>query len=203
MMSGNIYLIPENAQLVEITQKAYQSEVLLKSLLAVAGEQIGSAVPRSWLLVSEEELIPNAEDSGGYWALDHLFLDQDGIPTLVKVKRGNDTPIKREIVGQMLDYAANAVNYWSLDKIRSQFEAKPNAEQLLRELLGEENANADKFWQQVITNLQAVKIRLVFVAAQIPAELKRIVEFLNLQLNPAQFFTFEIQQYVGQPLWEI
>lgn len=203
MMNSNIYLISENTQLVETTQKAYQSEVLLQNLLAVAGAQIDSAVPRNWLLVSEAQTRLNTDDSVGNWALDYLFLDQNGIPTLIKVKRGNDTPIKREIVSQMLDYPTNAVNYWSLEKIRAQFEVKPNAQQLLIELLGEKDANADKFWQQVKTNLLAMKIRLVFVAAQIPIELKRIVEFLNQQMKPAQFLAIEINQYVCQPLWVI
>ncbi len=199
MMSSNIYLISENTQLLETTQNAYQSEILLQSLLAVAGEQIDSAVSRNWLLVSEAKTIPNAEDSGRCWALDHLLLDGEGIPTLVKVKRGNNNPIRREIVSQMLDYPANAINYWSVEKIRAQFETKPNAQQLLIELLSERYANPDQFWQQVKTNLLAVKIRLVFVAAQIPTELKRIVEFLNQQMKPAQFFTVEINQYVSQP----
>jgi len=38
-------------------------------------------------------------------------LDQDAIPTIVEVKRSTDTRIRREVVGQMLGYAANAVVY--------------------------------------------------------------------------------------------
>lgn len=41
-------------------------------------------------------------------SLDHLFLDQDGIPTLVEVKRGGNAQVRREVVGQLLDYAAIA-----------------------------------------------------------------------------------------------
>ncbi|MBD2167559.1 hypothetical protein H6G04_24540 [Calothrix membranacea FACHB-236] len=202
---GGIYLIQEQGQLVEMAETSYQSEDLLQKLLAdypslLAGEQIDSAAPRRWLLVSREILIPDSEDSGGRWALDHLFLDQDAIPTLVEVKRANDSRIRREVVGQMLDYAANAVNYWSIDKIRTQFEAKRDSEQLLIELIGEDNANIEKFWQQVTTNLQAGKIRLIFVADKIPVELQRIVEFLNQQMNPAQVLAVEIKQYVGQNL---
>ncbi|MDZ8056443.1 MAG: hypothetical protein RMX68_011540 [Aulosira sp. ZfuVER01] len=198
-MSSDIYLIQDCAQLAELTPKALLQKLIAEypNLLAVADEHIDGAINRNWLLVSQEETIANAEANGGYWALDHLFLDENGIPTLIKVKRGHDTPIRREIVSQMLDYAANAVNYWSLQKIRAQFEAKPNAQQLLIELLGEKDANPDRFWQQVTKNLQAVKIRLVFVATQIPAELQRIVEFLNQQMKPAQFFAVEIQQLCG------
>jgi hypothetical protein len=38
-------------------------------------------------------------------------LDQDAIPAIVEVKRSTDTRIRREVVGQMLDYAANSVVY--------------------------------------------------------------------------------------------
>jgi hypothetical protein len=40
-----------------------------------------------------------------------LIIDQHAIPTLVEVKRSTDTRIRREVVSQMLDYAANADNY--------------------------------------------------------------------------------------------
>lgn len=135
-MSGGIYLIQDNSQLVEMKEEPYESEDGLQKLLAdypslLAGEQIDSVAPRRWLLISREIAIPDSEDSAGRWALDHLFLDQDGIPTIVEVKRSSDTRIRREVVGQMLDYAANAVVYWSIEKIRIQFEANSNAEQLL------------------------------------------------------------------------
>jgi hypothetical protein len=208
-MTSNIYLLTDNTPIIETTQKAEQLEVLLQNLLAEypslwqAGESRDIGCEKTWLLVSENQTITNAKESSGDWALDHLFLDQEGIPTLVKVKRDHGIPIKREIVSQMLDYPTNVVNYWSIEKIRFQFELKPNAQQLLIELLGKENANADQFWQQVKTNLLAMKIRLVFVATQIPHELKRVVEFLNLQMKPAQFFAVEINQYISQPVWEI
>ena len=49
---------------------------------------------------------------------------------------------------------------------------------------GEPNANdtADAFWQKVSANLQNGKLRLLFVADEIPTELQRVVEFLNEQL---------------------
>ncbi len=55
------------------------------------------------------------------WSVDDLFVDQDAVPTLVEVKRSSDTRIRREVVGQMLDYAANAVAHWELERIRASF----------------------------------------------------------------------------------
>jgi hypothetical protein len=54
------------------------------------------------------------------------------VPTLVEVKRSSDTRIRREVVGQMLDYAANAVVYWPLERLRATFEASEGAEDVCR-----------------------------------------------------------------------
>ncbi|MBS1252773.1 MAG: hypothetical protein MAG451_01815 [Anaerolineales bacterium] len=115
-MSGQIYLLQEDGTLQSLSEQPYGSEDLLQMLLEkypdlLAGDQIDESEPRRWLLVSREAGVPSEEDGYDQWSLDHLFLDQDGIPTLVEVKRSSDTRIRREVVGQMLDYAANAVVY--------------------------------------------------------------------------------------------
>src|SRR5581483_6590203 len=125
-MVRGIYLIQPDGALVEMTEAAYDTEAVLQELLArypsvLAGEQVNRAEPRRWLLISREMPVASGEAGGGRWSLDHLFLDQDGVPTLVEVKRGSDTRIRREVVGQMLDYAANGVVYWPVDAIRASF----------------------------------------------------------------------------------
>lgn len=208
-MADSIYLIHGDRDLVEMVNQPYDAEERLQELLArypslLAGEQVEPRAPRRWLLVSREQPIPGEEGGGGRWALDHLFLDQDGIPTLVEVKRSTDTRIRREVVGQMLDYAANAVVFWPVETIRAKFEARcaaegRKAEDVLLETLGVES-EADAYWDRVKTNLQAGRVRLVFVADEIPPELRRIVEFLNAQMDPAQVLAVEIRQYVGGAL---
>jgi hypothetical protein len=97
----------------------------------------------------------------------------------------------------MLDYAANAVVYWPVEEIRAQFDSRctraglePEAE--LRTFLGDD---AETFWLRVKTNLQAGKIRMICVADRIPPELRRIVEFLNGQMDPAEVLAVEIRHY--------
>ncbi len=208
-MNGGIFLIQDDDNLVEMVEQAYESEDLLQELLAkypslLAGDQMDSSAPRKWLLISREASLPSEEDGSGRWSVDHLFLDQDAIPTLVEVKRSTDTRIRREVVGQMLDYAANAVVYWPIESIRAKFEAScrdKNTEpgQVLSEFLSDD-INPEQFWQKTKTNLQAGKIRMVFVADDIPTELRRIVEFLNEQMDPAEVLAVEIRQYIGRGL---
>ncbi len=206
-MTGGIFLLKEDNNLVRMDETAYKSEALLQELLAnypelLAGDQIDSGSPRRWLLVKREMGVADGENVADRWALDHLFLDQDGIPTLVEVKRSTDTRLRREVVGQMLDYAANAVVHWPLEKIRSAFEARCEAENAdpeeeMAEILSDEQ-DAESYWQIVKTNLQAGKVRMVFVADIIPPELQRIVEFLNQQMDPAEVLALEVKQYTGE-----
>ncbi len=208
-MNGGIYLIQENDKLVEMREKTYDSEDLLQKLIAkypnlLAGDQIDSDIPRRWLFISREAELPSEEDGEGRWYVDHLFIDQDAIPTLVEVKRSSDTRIRREVIGQMLDYAANAIIYWPIESIRAMFDThckdegkKPD--DVLSQFLGD-NSNFEQFWQKAKTNLQAGKVRMIFVADEIPPELQRVVEFLNEQMDPAEVLAVEIKQFVGSGL---
>ncbi|MBA3425888.1 MAG: hypothetical protein H0U04_15410 [Rubrobacter sp.] len=202
-MSGGIYLMRDDGELVEMNERGYDTEALLQGYLArhpdlLAGDQIDSTAPRRWLLVAQEAPLASEDDGAGRWSVDHLFLDQDAVPTIVEVKRSTDTRIRREVVGQMLDYAANGVAYWSVDRLRAEFEANPESEQDISDLLEDPEADPEEFWQKVKTNLKAGKVRLVFVSDKIPDELRRIVEFLNEQMDPAEVLAVEIKQYVSQ-----
>jgi predicted transport protein len=203
-MADSIFLIQGEDQLIEMGEKPYDSEALLQKLLAkfpdlLAGGQIDTDSPRHWLLIKREMGIPAEEAGGDRWSVDHLFLDQDGIPTLVEVKQSSDTRIRRAVVGQMLDYAANAVVYWPVETIRAEYEKTCDADGVdsmdrLAKFL--EDADPEDFWQQVKTNLQAGNIRMLFVADVIPPELRQVVEFLNKQMDPAEVLAVEIKQYV-------
>ncbi|TAK23088.1 MAG: hypothetical protein EPO26_09585 [Chloroflexota bacterium] len=193
-------------QLVEMTESPYESEARLQELLArypniLAGDQIDPTTPRRWVLVSREVSLASQSDGPGRWAVDHLFLDQDGVPTIVEVKRSSDTRIRREVIGQMIDYASNAVVYWPVEHLRTRFEEQCRVENrdpslVIDDLIGPDS-DTDRFWHQVKTNLQAGRVRLVFVADQIPPELQRSVEFLNGQMDPAEVLAIEIRQFVG------
>lgn len=206
MMPGGAFLIQGDGTLVEMGESPYDTEALLQRLLAdypnlLAGNQITPQDPRRWLLLCREKPVPGEEDGAGRWSLDHLFVDQDGTPTLVEVKRASDTRTRREVVAQMLDYAANAVVYWRpgelADDFASQCEQRGKSpDEMLAQLLGDA-ADSGDFWQRVETNLRAGRIRMLFVADQIPPELQRIVEFLNEQMDPAEVLAVEIRQYVG------
>ena len=124
--------------------------------------------------------------------MDHLFIDQDAIPTFVEVKRSSDTRIRREVVGQMLDYAANAIKYWSIDTIRDLYEQQNKS---ICDELDIDEKSENLFWNNVESNLKEGKIRLLFVADEIPDSLKNIIQFLNNQMVNTEVLGVEIKQF--------
>ena len=152
------------------------------------------------LLVKREQPIGDGEGDGR-WSLDHLFVTSEGVPVLVELKRAVDTRLRREVVGQMLDYAANATAYWKAGTIAESFAATAeaagqNPEELLRAFLGEDG-DPEAFWERVDDSFTAGRVKLVFVADTIPRELARIVEFLNEQMK-AEVRAVELNWFEGQ-----
>jgi hypothetical protein len=201
-MAG-VFVFKDAKTLVPMQPVEFEGEADFQQLLAdfpdlLSGDQINPASPRRWILVSREKGIATEEGGTARFSLDHLFIDQDGVPTFVEVKRQGDTRLRREVVAQMLDYAANAVRYWPIEELQAQYSARtPDPEEALRHRLNFEG-DLESFWKKVKQNLLEGKIRLLFVADQIPSELRRIVEFLNEQMDRTEVLALELRQYQGE-----
>jgi hypothetical protein len=207
-MADPIYLIKDNQQAIRMEPTPYDKEEEFQELLErfpelLAGEQVDRDDPRRWLLVSREMGVPDSESSGARWSLDHFFVDQDGIPTLVEVKRQSDTRLRREVVGQVLDYAANAARFWPAGYMQQQFEKSCKADnrdprQVLESFLDETELEPTTFWLAVEGKLRDGDIRLIFLADEVPRELQTIIEFLNSQMTKTEVLAVEVKRYVGQ-----
>jgi len=209
MPSEGVFLV-RDGELIEMQHSLYAAEADLQELLAdypglLSGRQVNPSSPREWLLIAREKGVPGALDGPDQWSVDHLFVDQDGIPTIVEVKRSTDTRIRREVVGQMLDYAANGVRYWPVERLREDLAARVGGAEAADRAVSEFLAAADvlevapdQFWRQVDGNLRAGRLRMLFVADAIPATLQRIIEFLNEQMTQCEVLGIEIRQYVAE-----
>jgi hypothetical protein len=186
--------------LTPLRETPYDDEPLLQKALADYPELLaGSATTGSsgrLLLVRREMPVPGGASG---LSLDHLFVDDDGVPVLVEVKRSTDTRSRREVVAQMLDYAANGTAYWPVDSLRTYVETTAgdgqDASVVLAECLGVEEP--DRFWRTVEDNLRAGRVRLIFLADRLAPELVRIIEFLNEQMRDTEVLGIELPQFVG------
>lgn len=212
--ADKIFVIQPHGGFDEVERTPYETEDLLQRLLEehpelLAGDLLTPGKRIQFLLIEREIGVPDTEGGSGRWSLDHLFIDQDAIPTFVEVKRSSDTRIRREVVGQMLDYAANGQKYWSADRMRELASRRAGTPDLLTgtilDMVGEpldEGAEerVERFWSDAFQNLKTGKVRLVFVADVIPPELKRVLEFLNEQMERIQVVGLELVQYHGNGL---
>ncbi len=208
MYKSKIFLIGESEEkLIALVESGYVTENVLQQLLAkypdlLPGDQMNPENPRRWLLVGREVGVPGDVGETGRWSLDHLFLDQDGIPTFVECKRTEDTRTRREVVAQMLDYAANGTEYWKMDQLRQSATetCQRRKKSLDEEIMGllerdQDPAAVEEYWQQVEANLRHHRIRLIFVADAIPKELRRLVAFLNEEMANVEVLAVEVKQF--------
>jgi hypothetical protein len=205
-MGTGIYLVRDDGQLLEMTEQPYGSETLLQELLEAHPNLLdgdGGDHPASsgWLAIMREAT--SLEDErNDRWSLDRVFLDREGVPTLVEVDCSGEGRVHQAAIGQLLAYAASMSTYWPVDALVAQFEANcrdtdRDPEQVFEVFFGSDEPE-EVFWQQVKTNLQAGRLRLVIVADEVSSELRRMVEFLNEQMDPAEVIALEIKQYVSE-----
>jgi hypothetical protein len=195
---SDIYL-RQQGRLLAMRERPYEAETVLQELLADHPELLASDGSRLVLVRREAKLSDRSERLYA-GSLDHLFLDHRAVPTLVEVKRSSDARLRRDVVGQMLDYAANAASCWPDETLRTWFSdscAPADPTDALQAAFPDVE-DPEEYWTDVQTNLRAGRMRLVFVADAIPPHLRRIIEFLNAQLRYADVIAVEVKQYVDE-----
>lgn len=111
---------------------------------------------------------------------DVVIIDAEGSITLVECKLASNSQIRREIVGQTLDYASRM---WQMS-IESFEERWRRAERSGQSLLVALDDSEGRIREAVAENLSLGRFNLVLAVDRINDDLKRIVEYLNLVTVP-------------------
>jgi hypothetical protein len=199
-MASKAFVLDSQRGLRPLERSEFLAEQQLDSYIERYPELLAGALSsdeeslRLILVETQAGIDDAANNASGRWAADAIFLDQDGVLTIVEDKLAKNAEIRRKIVGQMIEYAANLLVTFTpdglLQRLRNRHGDDVNATlatllQLPAEGAETESAIAD-FWARVMQNLQAGKIRMVFVADRMPSELRQIIEFLNRYMNPME-----------------
>jgi len=207
---GNVYLVGDDSKsepmkpiLVNDEGQELQS-ILQNNYNLLPGDQIDPDTPCRWMLIKREMPVPDPCTGGDRWSIDFFFVDQGATPTFVECKRYRDTRARREVVGQVLEYAANGQHYWSAADIHAHADATAkesgsSTEEAFRKLQAEMDS-LDDFFKEVERRLKSGEVRIVFFLEQAPAELKRLVEFLNRQMPLVEVLLVEARQYSSNGL---
>ncbi len=203
-MTEPIFLKNNNGNLVPLTESLYDKEEDLQIMLAIHPELIYSVGDQNspLLLIAREAGVPGEEGESDTFSIDHIFADKTARPTFIEVKRSTDTRIRREVIGQMFDYAAHARAYWTVDKIQSMFNVtcakKGEDPEVVFQDFIEDEKSSDQFWKEFIYNLKGGNIRLIFAADTIPKRLQLVVEFLQDYMDPCDVRALEVRQFLGE-----
>lgn len=133
---------------------------------------------RGSLARETENAVACREFQSGVGPADVIVLDDQGNITLVECKLASNREVRREVVGQVLDYASRmwqmSVNEFDQAWIKaagnSPFDALDDAEGLIRAAVRE--------------NLKSARFKIVLAVDGINEDIRRIVEFLNLITVP-------------------
>ena len=207
---GNVYFITDNARPEPMTrircvnEEQELQDILEKNLDLLPGDQINPDNPRRWLLIKRETSVQDPNSGQDRWSIDFFLVDQDGVPTFVECKRFNDTRSRREVIGQLLEYAANGHYYWTAEEIQEYAgqSCEKKGISLDKALLdlGPNNKEPQEFFLRVQQNLREGQVRLVFFLEESPFELRSVVEFLNKQMERSEIIIVEARQYLANGL---
>lgn len=200
------YIVNQDGNTIEmkpircVDENKELQKLLLGNLDLIPGDQIKPEDPRRWILIKDEMPVPDPSTGSNRWSVDFFLVDHDGIPTFVECKRHNDSRSRREVVGQMLDYAANGHSYWNASELveLATETAERNGHTLEEYLyrLDSTISESDNFFEIVENNLKEGQLRLVFFLEEAPQELKSIVDFLNRQMQRTEVLIVEAKQYL-------
>lgn len=172
-------------------------DLLENNLDLLPGDQIRPEDPCRWILLKREMPVPGPNGGSNRWSIDFFLADHKGVPTFVECKRFRDTRSRREVVGQMLEYAANGQFYWDRDSIRRVAEESlgDDFEDAIRSLDPDTGETSDDFFAAIENNMNEGQLRLVFFLEEAPIELKSIVDFLNRQMERTEVLIVEARLY--------
>jgi len=134
----------------------------------------------------------------GSWSLDHLYVDQFGVLTLVETKLIQNPESRRDVIGQIIEYAANARDAWGSVLLRnsaSEFWHKKGQD--LEDVLQDKFPELDlmEFWRTIESNLRQGRIRLLITADAIRPEVRRTIEYLNNEMQNVEVLGLELRMY--------
>lgn len=204
---SRVYLLDDGSKTVELKRiRCKDEDAELQRLLQqnpelLPGDQIDPEEPRRWILVKREMAVPDPATGLPRWWIDFFFTDQFGVPTFVECKRCEDSQARRQVVGQMLEYAANGRYYWKEADLRATAEKSHGGpeqlEERVKEVCGIEGTGhtVATLFAAIEQNLQQAKMRLIFFLDESPLELRSIVEFMNDQMKETEVLIVEARQY--------
>jgi len=183
-------LVIEDGKAIPIDKSKFTEEGKLQDYL----ENYTSLIPLSDISEDAPDLICIGREVGaGPGAIDLLCIDKDGVLTIIETKLRKNRESRREVIGQVIEYASY-VSQWAVEdvfRLANDYFAKMKTppcdtlESLMEQMAGDEFSQND-FRSSIERNLSEGRIRLVIAVDDLIEPLRSTVTFLN------EYSSFEI-----------
>ena len=179
-------LVIEGDKVTPLDKTKFTEEGKLQDYL----EKYPSLIPLSDIVEGASALLCIGREVGaGPGAIDLLFIDKDGLLTLVETKLAKNPEARRTVIGQIIEYASY-VYQWTADdvyRIANEYLSKServpsNYRGTLNEVMGklsEEEFSFADFRANIEQNLKNGKIRCIIAVDELIEPLRATVTFLN------------------------
>lgn len=141
-------------------------------------EEYPSLIPLAEIVEGASDLLCIGREVGaGPGAIDLLFIDKDGLLTVVETKLAKNPEARRTVIGQIIEYASY-ISQWTADKVYE------TANAYLKSDLDEAMGNmGEDFRSNIGQNLRNGKMRLIIAVDELIEPLRATVTFLNSYSN--------------------
>jgi hypothetical protein len=174
----------------ELTHSPFGNEAELESTVSLHPCLLALPQEPDIALVKRQVTLPRAG------SLDIFMVNSEGLPIAIEVKLARNSESRREVVGQLVDYASILTSY-TVDELDLSVGGALDSALRTFSTDSEDEGVFERRWQAVGANLRAGLARYVIVVDEIPDELERIVRFLversNLDIRLVQ-----VQKYPDQ-----
>lgn len=154
-------------------------------------EEYPNVIPLSEIVEGASDLVCIGREVGaGSGSIDLLCIDKDGLLTIIETKLRKNREARREVIGQIVEYASY-VSQWAADdvfrianeyflksdKVLSEYEGS-TLYTVVKEIGGDEYSE-DDFRANIEQNLKQGRIRLIIAVDKLIEPLRAIVTYLN------------------------
>jgi len=179
-------LVIEGDKVTPLDKTKFTEEGKLQDYL----EKYPSLIPLSDIVEGASALLCIGREVGaGPGAIDLLFIDKDGLLTVVETKLAKNPEARRTVIGQIIEYASY-VSQWTADDVHrianeylSKSEKVPsNYRGTLDEVMGKlsgEEFSFDDFRANIEQNLKNGRIRCIIAVDELVEPLRASISFLN------------------------
>lgn len=191
MVSKRKILLVDGGKVTPLNKTEFTGEGKLQDYL----EEYPTLIPLADIVEGTSDLICIGREVGaGSGSIDLLCIDKDGLLTVVETKLRRNREARREVIGQIIEYASY-VSQWTADdvyRIANEYFTKSTRvhqsykgktlEAIMKETVGDEFVDED-FRVRIGRNLREGRIRLIIAVDELIEPLRATVTFLNSHSN--------------------